>query len=443
MPKNFDDIIVPDRRRSIRDIPIPEGRRKADRSAPKKAASKKNIEIVEEETVENFPPARTPIPRHRRGARKKLWISLLVGLAVVAFAVLSMLNGATLNYSPKSAALAFNAEAYAAYKSGSVGPFYSVVKLSREKGLAAPAGTEQEVSRKASGTIIIYNDGAESQRLVENTRFESPSGKIYRIQAPVTVPAKKTAGGASQPGTVEATVYADQPGVDYNSAPTDFTVPGLKGTSKYTTVYGRSKTPIAGGFVGKEKVVKPEDLSKAKKDLQAALTEELYVEAEAEVPQDFILFRTLTTFSFEDMPQTAGSNGSVNVNLRGNLYGIMFKKSDLSSFFAQKKLAIPASDKVEIPDLKSLNVTFVSVPSTDLVSLNEVNFKVTGNAKLLWTTDEVALKADLAGKSKDEVAGILKNYPTIASASVTVRPFWKSAIPKEAEKIKVNKLSAE
>lgn len=427
MAKKIEDVVIPERRKSIRDIPIPENRRRAERKP-----------VISEDAT---PPAapRTPIKRHRRGRGKRILLSLALGILIVGFGILSLMKGATLSYTPKSSALTFNNEAFTAYKAGNAGLFYSVVKLSREKGREVPAGSEQEVSRKASGVIIVYNDSAQPQPLVVNTRFESAAGKIYRTQQSITVPARKSVNGSTQPGTVEVTVYADQPGESYNSAPSDFTVPGLKGTSKFESVYARSKTPLAGGFVGKEKVVKPEDLTKAKSELEAALKEELWTEAEAEVPVEFILFRNLSTFSFEDMPQTAGDGGNVVINRRGHIYGIMFKRSDLANYLGQKKISLPASDVVEIPDFSSLNLSFASNPPADLLSLNDVSFKITGDAKLVWVTDEVALKADLAGKHKRDIPGILNNYPTIASASVTVRPFWKSSLPDDVEKIKVVK----
>jgi hypothetical protein len=446
MPKNIEDMIVPEKRRSIRDIPLPDGRRKTDSRSVKtsngesKTLSKKKVVEAEGSSL---PPARTPIPRHRRGSRKKFWTTVGVVLVVAIFGLLSIFDGATLSYAPKSAALNFESETYTAHKSGTGGLFYSVVKLSREKGMTAPAGTEEEVSRKASGVIVVYNNSTESQRLVENTRFESPTGKIYRIASAITVPAKKTVSGTAQPGSVEATAYADVAGEEYNTAPTDFTVPGLKGTSRYSLIYARSKTPISGGFVGREKVVKPADLAKTKSELQATLKEELYQEAEAEVPEDFILFRSLSTFSFEDMPQTSANSGSITVNQRGHLYGVMFKRSDLSSFLAQRKLNVPAGDLVDVTSFASLNISFASTPPADLLPLNEINFKIDGSSQLVWITDEVSLRADLAGRHKRDVPGILNNYPTIASASVTVRPFWKSSLPSEPEEIKINKLEVQ
>lgn len=454
MTKNIEDMIVPDKRRSIRDIPIPEGRRKSDprnsktstgtskrvsTDGIKKAPAMREVEVEES----SLPPQRPIIPRRRRTSRKRLWGVGILSLALLLFIILSIFSGATLSYTPKSAAMVFDGDTYTAQKSGETGLFYSVVKLSREKGMEAPAGAEQEVSRRASGVIIIYNDNTDSQRLVENTRFESPAGKVYRISSAVTVPGRKTVSGVSQPGTLEATVYADGPGDTYNSAPTDFTLPGLSGTARFKTVYARSKTALEGGFIGMERVVSEADLTKTKTELQTQLREELYAEAEAEVPQDFILFRTLSTFSFEDLPQTGGSGANTTVNQRGHLYGVMFKRSDLAKFLAQQKLSIPATDNVTIQSYDSLNILFASVPPADLLPLNEISFKVSGDAKLLWVTDEVALRADLAGRYKRDVPGILNNYPTIARASVTVRPFWKSSLPDEPEKIKITQLSAD
>jgi len=448
MPKKIEDMVVGDRRRSIRDIPIPEGRRKADAKKPASFDAVRRTPppapADEEDTISYPPTVRTPItPRRRKVSKKRVWTTALVALLVVAFVLLSVFNGATLSYTPKSAALAFEGESYTAQKAGTSGLFYSVVKLSREKGMVAPAGAEENVSRKASGTIIVYNDNAESQRLVENTRFESTAGKIYRIQNAITVPARRSVNGSMQPGSVEVMVHADQAGESYNSEPTDFSIPGLSGTPRFTTVYARSKGPITGGFVGMEKVVRPEDLTRVKSELQNTLREELYTEAQAEVPSDFILFRTLSTYDFEDLPQTAGSGSDITVNQRGHLYGVMFKKSDLAKFLAEKKVTLAPTDVVQIPDYESLNVEFANNQTADLLSLDEISFKVSGETHVVWVTDEVALRADLTGRHKDDVPGILNNYPNIKSANVTVRPFWKSSLPDESEKIKINKLQAE
>ncbi len=431
MPKKIEDVILPERRKSIRNIPIPESRRKMDK-------------LIRPENPKK--PVPLNIPRHHRSSKKKIWISAGVATTVLVVAILSMFSGATLSYTPKSALLSFSNEVYGAVKAGNTGLFYSVVKLSRDKGQSVPASGESQVSRKASGVIVVYNNAStEPQKLVENTRFESADGKIYRIQKAISIPGKKTLNGVTQPGSLEVIVYADQPGEAYNAGLSDFTVPGLKGTPRFTTIYARSKTPMTGGFIGLEKAVKAEDLSRIKGELQTVLQGELWEEAQAEVPEDFILFPSLSLFVYEDLPQSdvSGTGSNVTVNTRGHLYGVMFKKSDLSTFLAQKKIALSKDELLDIPNFASLTLSFVGIPPADLLLLNEISFKVSGSATAVWRTDEVALRADLLGRHERDVVTILKNYPTVAKSSVRVRPVWKSTLPDEADKILIKKLSVE
>lgn len=244
------------------------------------------------------------------------------------------------------------------------------------------------------------------------------------------------------PGSIEVMVYADQPGAEYNSDPTDFTVPGLKGTPRYSTIYGRSKSSIAGGFSGMEKSVSKEDLAKATSELKSALGEELLAKARAEVPSDFILFPALSTVTFEDLPQGSSGNKAM-VNMKGSLYGIMFKKSDFAKALANKKIAVGEGDLLQIKSFDKLKVAFAGSPPADLLPLSEVDFVVDGAATLLWQTDEVALKTDLLGRHKRDIPQILRNYPTVASASATIRPFWKKNIPANGEKFSIKELSVE
>lgn len=430
MPKQIEDVIIPERKRSIRNIPIPGTRKKS----PVRFNDVQRLATEATEVEASYIPPRRPLPPRSRGSRRT-WYAAGAALVVLAFAILSLLSGATLAYVPRSLPLTFANDVYSAQKSGEASLLYSIVKLSGDKGLAVPASGEQDVSRKASGTIIIYNDAsAEAQKLVENTRFESPEGKVYRISQAVSIPGKKN----DTPGSIEAAVTADAPGAIYNIGLTDFTVPGLKGTPRYSTIYARSKTPMARGFVGKEKAVSADALTKAKSDLKAALAQELLAKVQAEVPPDFILFPSLSSITFEDMPQSrADSSNSVTVNMKGNLYGIMFKKSDLAFALSSKKTDLKAGEPIEIESYGPLEVTFASGTPADLLNLNKIDFKVKGGTRLLWRTDEISLKSDLAGRSKNELPEILKNYPTIQNATATLRPFWRSTFPDEAANITV------
>jgi len=104
-----------------------------------------------------------------------------------------------------------------------------IMQLDMTERKTAKATGVENVEKKASGRIVVYNEFSSApQKLIATTRFETPDGKIYRIKDAVTVP------GA---GSVEATVYADQPGEEYNIDLTDFTIPGFKGNFLHIFLY--------------------------------------------------------------------------------------------------------------------------------------------------------------------------------------------------------------
>lgn len=420
MPKNIEDIILPERRRSIRDVPIPERRKRDD-----------NFETPQ--IVTKTPP----IPR------KNLWLATGTAILVLVFVILSIFDSATLAYIPKFSAVSFDHDIYTARKTGAEGLLYSVVKLSGDKGLEAKASGEEKIERKASGTIIIYNASRVAQKLRATTRFETPDGKIYQIKDTITIPGKSVTGGVEKLGTLEVRIYAERPGEAFNIGLTDFTLPGLKGTSLFTSVYARSKTEMSGGLVGVEKIVSDQDKVLIKTQLEKALIDELTSEVEAQVPEDFILLAPLSSVTFDDLPQTESrSKDSVMVNMRANFSGVMFKRSDLSKHLALDKIGLAAGESVDVSGFDSLSFAFADTLSADLFLSNEIKFSITGKAIVVWRTDEVALKADLIGKHKKDIPSILNNYPTVHSATITIRPFWKNSFPSESAHISIKKLPA-
>ncbi len=424
MPKNIDDIVVPINRKSIRSIPIPENR-------------KSNSEPL------IMRPRSLPPSYSSKYSKKFLWIGAVIALLVLAFAAFSLFAGATVSYTPKSSSLAFSKDTYTAYKSGDKVLLFSVIKLSEDKGVKTPASGEENVSLKASGTIVVYNNsGKNNQKLIKNTRFQSPDGKIFRIPNEIIVPGQKTQNGTTVPGSIETTVVADQPGVDYNIDLTDFTIPGFKGTPQFTTIYARSKTQMTGGFVGAMKKVSEADLKAANTTLGETLKGELMNQAKAQVPPDFIIYPNLVYISYSNLPQTNPTDNGVTVNLHADLYGVMFKKVDLISFLASKKLTDTEQNPVNIPDLENLDLTFVGQTAKDLLKADQLNFQVNGGATAVYLTDESSLRNDLTDKNKSDLDPILKkSYPSILNANAVVRPFWKSSFPSDSTKIKIIKNS--
>jgi hypothetical protein len=430
MPRNVEDIVPP--KRTIRDIPLPDNR--------KRGSIREPLDVTPPTPPPTLPPIEHPLAKPREGysydapapSHKKIfmWIGIVLVVIILGLTAFSLFGGATLNYTPRTANLTFDKNTFSAVKSADAASgklLYSVVQIPGDKSAQAPATGQTQVSQKAQGTIIVYNNGGTPQQLVATTRFETSEGKIYRITSGITVPSK---------GNVEATVVADKAGPEYNIGLTDFTIPGLKGTPQFTNVYARSKTSLAGGFVGVQGKISASDMVQAKTLLDGALKTDLITKAQAQVPADYILFPNLSQINYDPLTTGSSTDTTASVTEHANFIGVIFKKSDLALYLATQKLDTPPTSPVEITDWNGLNVS-ASTSKLDLLNSTTITFQVSGAAPLLWVTDDKALASDLAGKSKSELSTILKNYPSVESANAMIRPFWKSAFPIDPGKIKI------
>ena len=437
MPRNIEDIIVPEKNanKSIRNVPIPEGRNKNERKIPIHI----NVpnQIKEKAKEKDFSLDNGFVFKSKsKSPRKTIIVASVVGLVLIIFALLSFFKSATLTYSPKIYSLTFNKDSFTAYKTGGEKDLmFSVIKLSGTKGIEAKASGEEKVSIKASGKAIVYNNTTSTVKLIRNTRFQTVDNKIFRILTDVSIVAKN----GTIPGSLEVNLYADQAGPDYNIGLTDFTVPGLKGDPKYSNVYARSKTAMFGGYIGVRKQVSATDLSKAKALLEETLKKELFVQAKAQVPPDFILYPNLVVINYSDLPQTAPKTDTVTLNEQADFYGVMFKRSDLNNYIAIKKANQGIIGNVEIIGLDSLSATLQKQATLDFIKTEQISFELSGNARAVAVVPEENLKKDLIGITKKDLAKILTNYQSIENASVSINPFWKNTFPTSVKDIKLVK----
>ena len=92
----------------------------------------------------------------------------------------------------------------------------------------------------------------------------SDSGKLFVALQKIVIPAAKKSGSKITPGSVQINVQAVEGGTDYNIAPSNFSVPGLKGTAYYYSIYATSTAAMTGGYTGKVKKVTDDDIQGAK-----------------------------------------------------------------------------------------------------------------------------------------------------------------------------------
>ncbi|MBI5742756.1 MAG: hypothetical protein HZA25_02880 [Candidatus Niyogibacteria bacterium] len=241
------------------------------------------------------------------------------------------------------------------------------------------------------------------------------------------------------PGSIEVAVEADQAGEEYNVGLTDFTIPGFKGTARYTKFYGRSKTPMAGGAMSEKRVTARADIDALKTDLAAKLEETIKTRYQAEVPEGFKLLDGAYTIGYEDAianPPLDAEGDKVTVALVGNFRGFLIKKEVLAEAIAAAYGKDGLSKRAHVANVDDLAV---SVVRKDLEK-NEMSVHVSGTARFVWNIDEIAIASEfLSGKSTAEIFGA---HEGIEKAEVVFSPSWWHFIPKNKDKIHIKLVGA-
>lgn len=377
-----------------------------------------------------------------RRPRYALWAAGVVVFSIFLFFLFSLLwSGAKVVVMPKTVDVSVNGTFMAKKNADAASMPFELMTVVRETTKNVPAQGTETVSVPAKGQIIVYNDySGAAQRLITNTRFETPGGFVYRIHEAITIPGQTKTGGKTVPGNVEVTVYADQPGEKYNIGLTDFTIPGFKGDSaRYQKFYARSKTPMSGGFSGTRPKILDSDISAAQAAMEAELSAGLKADAEGQVPDGYLLYPDGQFISFESLPSTiAEGSSSATLKERGTLYGALFAKDKLARFAVAAGHAV-VYEGVPVTLSAPEELAFSVVNKSNAKPWNDGQFAFTlnGLTKAVWGFDENQFKNDLSGKTKAALQTVLSGYPGIDSATVSIRPFWKNVFPDNPEKISV------
>jgi len=319
---------------------------------------------------------------------------------------------------------------------------YQVIKLQKKLTKDVQPTKEEKVERKASGQIVIYNESEEgAEKLITNTRFESPDGNIYHIDKEVTIPGAKGSGDSLVPGSIEVTVYADQIGNEYNIGLVDFTVPGLKNTPLFDKIFAKSKTEMSGGSNGVLKTASEEEIKIAADSLQQELRTLLLEEARSAVGEDRTFYEEAVFIDFSThTPTEVSENGMLAIEETGDLQVFVFDKKELSSEIAKKSLSSYDGSTVLVRNLDELSFSFENKEEFDSAVGESFNFVLSGSPRIVWEVDQVAFKKSLAGISKSSISTVILSYPSVRKMEADIKPFWKGSFPDNPDSIIVEEV---
>ncbi len=376
-----------------------------------------------------------------RGKRMHLIVIAIVLFFGIGFLATLFLQGAEITVYPKSKAVTVQAtlSAYQQPNTGTLG--YELLTLEETGERTVDATGSEEVEELAKGEITIYNTfSSEPQRLIKSTRFEAKDGHVFRIADSVVIPGYTTnASKEKVPGTLTTRVSADGTGDSYNIAPTRFTIPGLKGSPQFDTMYAESKASMQGGFKGTRLIVEASVLASSTETIKLELKDKLLARLKSEQPAGFIVYSAGARIRFSSLPSESTGDKQATLKEHAVLEAPMFADADFARYVAQNTVVGYQNEDVRIEDPQSLAFSYASSSvHSEPMSWNKIDFSLAGTAKIVWTYDQEKLRQLIVGASKSDLTGILLKYqPAIERATTVIRPFWKQSFPKDAKKIKI------
>lgn len=289
---------------------------------------------------------------------------------------------------------------------------------------------------KATGIIRVYNAYSTSARTLIPSRFVSAEGKLFRSVKKIIIPGGRYEKGKFIPGEMDVGVQAAEAGPDYNIEPTTFALPALAGTSLYTAIYGRSFSPMTGGFKGEVSQVTQEDLEKAENVLAEELKKESREFLKSTLPTDFVLLDGAISQEIVEIDSSVEAGAGVesfNLQIKVKSEGLGFKRLDIENFVKNCiSLDIPEGKKIQE---ESLEINYSS-ESINLES-GEIVLNLDIKVKVYSDIDLTKLKKALLGKSFKEAEVFLKDLPQVTKVEIKSWPFLKKKIPEDINKVEI------
>lgn len=417
---------------------------------------KKVIDILSREKIEKekSPPAggwapqsleKAPTVRFKLTNSKAFLLLIPLFLMIITGVVLTNLAQVEIEIWPKTEALTFKTKVTVDNRVTEVSFLNKAIPgkiFETEKSVSGEFTSSGKSlnSKKAEGTVRVYNNYSQPQTLVANTRFQPPLEKFqpslekgenpwFRSLERITIDAK---------GYQDVKVIADAAGEKYNITSATFSIPGLAGTSQYTFVYGKSTESMRGGVSKEIAKVVQEDLDNARAELSKKAEEESKAALKSKIPADFDFLgeasRTEVLESFS-LAKPGAELEKFNYQVKAKSQALVFKTEDLKKFANEFILSEVATGKKL--NQESLKINYTTAASADFEA-GKMNLSLDLEVKVYsLTPDEVSLKRALERKPLSEAKVFLENQPEITKVELRSFPFWIKKIPDEEGKIKI------
>ncbi len=303
-----------------------------------------------------------------------------------------------------------------------------VFKEQRNFIMSFPTNSKKRIAEKAIGKVIIYNTfSSASQSLVQNSRFETSDGKIYRLVKKVIVPGAKVTDGKIEASEVLADVISEVPGADYNATEgLKLKLPAFKGTPKENSIYALVKDKFTGGFVGEIASPTADEISRAKEESIKNLDSSIKSILLAKLPTELKFLEKSISFKLlkQEMTTDYSKNNSFSIFSEGETSIIGFKESDVLTIVNQK---LKKSEGEDV-DVKSSTINY-SLKNDQKNQGAELSFEFGYDAVISKKVNIDDLRSRLSAKSESEIKALIFSVSGLQSAEVSLWPFWVKKVP--------------
>ncbi len=274
----------------------------------------------------------------------------------------------------------------------------------------------QDVEGVATGTVTIINDYVADQQLVETTRLLSEDGVLFRLAESIVVPSG---------GSIDVEVYADESGLTGDIGPTTFEIVNLQPVKK-SVIYAMSEDSMTGG-VGKEAILRDEDIKSAKKKAK----QDLRKEAIRQLQDELRLEESLSSdqVKVEIIGQTVDQevgNTVTNLTVRTEAKVIVY-------YFNEGKLEDVLERDTEFSKVSLNDVTYAIETIGDHVLVVGVLEMPSTGADVMDTVD----MSQLTGKSREDMIAYLESFQSVEAVDIKFSPFWIVTSPPIVDRIEL------
>lgn len=317
---------------------------------------------------------------------------------------------------------------------------FDYISFSQEISREIAVSESREVEYRAEGSITLFNDYSEEpQKLVEGTRLESTSGKIFLTQEDVILPGKK----GSESGRIEVHVQAERGGEEYNIDSTDFSIPFFRELgveTKYKNIYGISSKRMEGGKIQQEPYLSEEKKEALVQGLRQELEEYLQKSLLKEKTEKVYLVEKSFIFETEE-PHISFSQeeGQALLSLSGRISGLAVGEDNLKKYLIENEFDYPEKENIKIYFLTQPALSLDKTPADIRIGNYNASYPIHVAVDLnVQRFVEKDLFIEMSqGKKVDVLYKNLAENERVGAFNIKIRPFWRKKIPSNKENLKL------